>query len=73
MKENYFTLISSFSRVGTWLSVVFLHLLILFTCSHCLFPPTADTDFNVGAVVFPVAGFKCWYTWGVFSATGSQC
>lgn len=26
-----------------WSSVVFLHLLILFTCSHCLFPPSADT------------------------------
>lgn len=49
--------------------MVFLPLLILFTCSHCLFPPAADTDFNVEAAVFQVVGFKCWYTWGIFSAT----
>lgn len=73
MKENDFILLSSFSRVHTWWPVVFLHLLILFTCSHCLFPPTPDTDFNVEAVVSHVLGFMCWYTWGVFSATDSQC
>lgn len=45
-----------------WSSVVFLHLLILFTCSHCLFPPSADTDFNVEAIVFQDLSFKCRYT-----------
>lgn len=39
--------------------MVFLHLLILFTCSHRLFPPAADTDFHVEAAVSHVAGFKC--------------
>lgn len=42
-----------------WSSVLFLQLLILFTCSYCLFPPTAYTDFNVEAVVLQVLGFKC--------------
>lgn len=63
MMENYFTFLNSFFFQGRyvvmWSSVLFLQLLILFTCSYGLFPPTADTDFNVEAVVFQVLGFKC--------------